>query len=356
MATYWVEAGHGGTDSGTEANPWLTIDQAMAGLGDGDKVWVKATADYTETVDIDSHQAAWATPIVIEGYTDAEGDGGKATIRGGFARAYGIIETGLAGNTNYVFKNFIIKHHTANGVHLNDVDRFTWKNCEFINNTGAGAYVGVLHAFENCKFNSNGNDGCICQSGAVFIGCEFMSNVLSGIDATGAVYAIFCTFFSNGSIALDAGATNDLITLMVNCTVDGDGKDTTAGFALNVAFRQFGAVVNSIIYDVGTGIDFANEDAFISRNNLVNSNTANYANGASTFDGEQTDAPVFVDEVAGADYSLDDGSPAIAAGFDAHDVNGSTQSADIGSLQKDYSGAGVGGLLINPGTSGGARG
>lgn len=356
MATYWVEAGHGGTDSGTEANPWLTIDQAMAGLGDGDKVWVKSTAAYTETVDIDAHQATWSSPVVFEGHTGAVGDGGQATINGGGARASGIVESGFAGNTNYVFKNFIITNHTSHGVDLDDVDRFTWKNCHFTSNVGNGASVGVLHSFENCKFNSNQGDGVACQGGAIFVGCEFLGNTLAGIDASAAVSVLFCTFYSNGGIAIDAGAFNDVTTIVVNCTIDGDAKDTTVGVSMNGAIRHSGVVVNTIVYDAATGIDFSCGELCISRNNLVDENTADYANGAETFTGEVTDPPIFVNEAGGADYSLDTGSPAIATGFDAYDINGSVQSADIGSLQKDTSGAAAGGLLRHPGTSGGAQG
>jgi hypothetical protein len=335
MATYYVEAGHGGTDSGTEANPWLTIDQAMAGLGDGDKVWVKATASYTETVDIDGHQATWNTPIVIEGYTSSTGDGGKVTIDGGAARASGIVESGFAGNTNYVFKNFIIQNHTSHGIDLNDVDRFTWKNCEFIGNgtvSGHGALVGLLHAFENCKFNSNSADGCACQSNGIFIGCEFMSNGGSGLDGSGTTLAVFCTFFSNGTTAMDSGASHDVVTLMVNCTVDGDGKDTVNGLNQSVAFRHFGAIVNCILYDCTNGIDFSNGEAFISRNNLVNSNTNNYINGAGTYSGEVTSAPAFVDE-GSQDYALTVASPARDAGYDGSILAGGTQRMDIGSME-----------------------
>lgn len=350
MATYWVEAGHGGTDSGTEANPWLTIDQAMAGLGDGDKVWVKATASYTEIVAIDSHQATWGTPVVFEGYTSATGDGGQITLDGGGVRANGIVETALTGNTNYVFKNFIITNHTGVGVNLFDVDRFTWKNCDFTSNGGAGVIVGLLHAFENCKFNSNGGDGVSCQGGGIFIGCEFMSNTLEAIDASGAVSAIFCTFFSNGSSAFSAGAANDVVSLMINCTVDGDGKDTLNGFIQSSSFSHFGAVVNSIFYDCTTGIRFSNEEQFISRNNLVNNNTADYAAGAGTYTGEVTSAPQFEDE-AGGDYSLGVGSPARNAGFDGYLQNGSDQLVDIGAVESTA----VGGGLLTPNKRGGKQ-
>lgn len=327
--------------------PWITIDKVMVGLGNGDHAWVRATASYTETVVLDTFKAAWSTPVIFEGYTTTPGDGGKVTIDGGATRASGFTTTQVGG-TNYVFKNFIITNHTAAGVSFDAIDRITWKNCEFIANgttSGPGILSGVLHLFENCKFNDNTLDGVACQSGAIFVGCEFMRNTLEAIDAAGACVALYCTFFSNGSNALSGGAANDVYTIMANCTVDGDGKDTLIGLTLNSAFRSVGAVVNCIFYDCVTGINFANEEAFISRNNLLNANTANYDNGAGTYSGEVLTAPDFVNEVAGADYSLNAGSPAETAGYDAHSVNGTAISADIGALQRIDS-AGGGGLLM----------
>ncbi len=51
--------------------------------------------------------------------------------------------------------------------------------------------------------------------------------------------------------------------------------------------------------------------------NLINACTTPYVNSASDQEGGVSSAPDFVDEVDGADYSLNDGSPAIGAGTDA---------------------------------------
>ena len=65
-----------------------------------------------------------------------------------------------------------------------------------------------------------------------------------------------------------------------------------------------------------------------------------------------TGAPAFTNE-ATDDYTLASGSPAKAAGFDAAEVLGNTSYVDIGAHQRQEAG---GGLLVHPGTSGGARG
>ncbi len=326
--------------------PWITIDKVMVGLGNGDHAWVRATASYTETVVLDTFQATWSTPVIFEGYTTTPGDGGKVTIDGSATRASGLT-TSVAGNTNYVFKNFIITNHTGAGVAFNAIDRITWKNCDFLANgttNGAGIIAGILHMFENCKFNDNSLDGVACQSGAVFVGCEFMRNTREAIDGGGTVVALYCIFFSNGGHAISCGAANNVLTIVANCTVDGDGKDTLDGLSNNSAARHIGCVVNSIFYDCAAGIQFSNKEAFISRNNLVNSNTADYADGAGTYSGEVTGAPAFTTEAAGADYYLNSSSPAKDAGYDGNEVQGTATGMDIGAVGRiEVASGGLGG-------------
>lgn len=62
-----------GTSEGS-GNAWKTIDKAMNTVAAGDKVWVKASANYTELVTIDT-VGSIAAPIVFEGYTSTTGDG-----------------------------------------------------------------------------------------------------------------------------------------------------------------------------------------------------------------------------------------------------------------------------------------
>lgn len=297
------------------------------------KVWVKASAEYTEIVDIDgTPQMGWSVVGVVEGYTTTIGDGGKVTINGGATRSNGFI-TSVSGNTNLVFKNFIIKNHTGSGASLGAIDRICWKNCEFIGNgttNGHGINSGETCLFENCKFNNNSLDGVNCAIDNVFVGCEFKGNTQSGIDSEGSCAAIFCLFVSNGQRAFDAaGVVHDTIKIMVNCTVDGDGKDTTTGFHGTGSFRHSAVLVNNIIYDCITGIDFSTEEGSISRNNLLNSNSANYANSADTYSGEVTGAPAFIDE-ANQDYTLSASSPAKNTGYDASNLTGDTVGKDIG--------------------------
>ena len=81
MATYYVSdaTGNDGDTGLTELLAWATIDHAMNTVVAGDKVWVKADGDYTETATIDTIGTN-VSPIVFAGYTSTPRDGGQATI------------------------------------------------------------------------------------------------------------------------------------------------------------------------------------------------------------------------------------------------------------------------------------
>ena len=127
--------------------------------------------------------------------------------------------------------------------------------------------------------------------------------------------------------------------------MDGDGKDTNTGIRIGPSFDGINAAINNIIYDCTTGMDSVAGagERLISRNNLLNSNTADYAGGAATFTGEVTTAPQFTDETS-QDYTLASGSPAKGAGFDESTIEGDTSGIDMGARQR-IGAAGGGGLL-----------
>ena len=83
MTTYYVDsAATGAADGSSEADAWTTIDTAMNNVVAGDKVWVKASATYSETPNIDTAGTS-TLAIVFEGYTTTTGDRGKVTVSGG---------------------------------------------------------------------------------------------------------------------------------------------------------------------------------------------------------------------------------------------------------------------------------
>lgn len=318
---------------------WQTLSKAalVVQASTGDKVWVKASASYLETLTM-SVNALQNTPIVFEGYTTSTGDGGKATIDGESTRTNGINDSLSAGtNRYYVFQNLIITNHDGIGCNT-DGNHITWKNCEFTNNAGVGLN-GKGSLVQGCVFSGASSTGCVIQSGggpAVFVGCRAFNNVFDGIStwsSSASTVMFACEFFGNDDNAINCAASNDTSTAIINCTIDGNDQDTANGINISVAFRQYVCVVNTIVYDCFNGISSANDGVgIISVNNLVNANITPYGS-FSTTSGEVTGAPDFADE-ANNDYRLNASSPANDAGYDRGLALGQSTGMDIGAFQR----------------------
>lgn len=343
MATYYVDTAVGGDGNGGGAegagNAWATIDHAMNTVAANDKVYVKASGNYNELATIDTVGEAFA-PIIFEGYTATPGDGGRAVVSGGAARANCIADSlGAGTDIFYVFKNFQFTNATGDNF-ATDCDHITFKNCKF-DTSGNTGLACQLVACEACEFVSNTAHGVsITAGGGIFIGCTFYSNGFDGLQGgTFSVVALFCTFFSNARWNISINGVDKLLVI-ANCTIDGDNEDSDRGISLGDEEQCMTAVVNTVIYDCDAGMVSTDGDCgerVISRNNAVNSNSADYTN-ADTFTGEVTAAPAFVNEVAGADFTPDTGSPLIEAGYD---IGG---DAEIGAIQ--LPGGSAGGLLM----------
>jgi hypothetical protein len=295
----------------------------------GDTVNVKSVLSYNEVATIDIAGTNTA-PIRFRGYTISPGDGGLATISGQNVRANCLVNS-LAANTRiyYVFENIAFTNATGVGVLL-DINATFWKKCTFDEHTSHG-FQGGAALFERCFFQNNTAGARIDRKSATFIGCRF-KDLVTGITHDGladaAVTVLFCDFVSVSGDAVQSNVGNDMYVTVVNCTIDGDAKDTTNAVNLG-ATRHLACIVNNVIYDCSTGIQAADQkSALISRNNLVNANTLNY-DVFQTTEGEVTAAPAFQDE-AGADYRPSAGSPMLNAGFDANAVVGTTSKQVIG--------------------------
>ena len=360
MATYFVDMAVGDdVNAGTSAgagNAWKTIDKAMNTVAAGDKVWVKASANYTETATIDTVGTS-GSPIVLEGYTTSTGDGGQAVIDGASTRANGIADS-LGGTASilYAFKNFHLKNHTSDAVNLGvRIQRVTFVNCRAENNAGRGFYVNQFACFYRCLADSNTGVSFQLSSNAILACCSI--HTASGahcIDGSTALTLYNVLIYNSGTAGrgVDSSGGNTQSAIF-NCTIDGENAMATG---IRFADGHLCSVVgNCIIYDCGTGIEQRVNDSGdlnVFFGNLLNSNTTNYLRYSCEKFGEVTGAPAFTDEAAD-DYTLTPGSPAKAAGFDAAEVLGNTSYVDIGAHQRQEAG---GGLLVHPGTSGGARG
>lgn len=330
MAEYFVDdaTGNDADDGLSEANAFKTIDKSMNTVAAGDKVWVKNTNDYTETATIDTvgTGTSW---IVFEGYTSTTGDGGKATIDGGSSRTSGITTT--LTTLYHRFENFILKNHTGNGFNTSSGDVLLMVNCEFNNNGTRGLEADNAIVCVNCSATGNSGDGFGSDRSPLCINCTAHNNTIDGFqtDADGGTW-YNCIASSNGAHNFHIRGSTSGSAAVLNCTTDGDGKDSNSGIKVN--FASFIIVLlNSIFYDCDTGIDgnsshLASE---IGLNNLLNSNTTDYTDWVPTGT-DVTGAPKFVDE-ANQDYKIAGGSAAANAGAD--NSGSSSPGMDIGAHQ-----------------------
>jgi len=316
-----------GTSPGV-GNAWKTLGKTQtAPIAAGDKVYVKGSADYTETLAI-SVAGTVTAPIIFEGYTAAPGDGGMATVNGAAARTTGL--TPAAGSNFYVFKNFRFTDHTGVGAGNLTADHFTYKKCEFDTNGTDGVEADQNCLFEGCYAHGNTGIGFRVGGFTAFICCISNSNS-DGFSAEGGTFYKCIAFSNSGN-----GFTSILAMyhVFIDCVCDGDAKDSTEGYDIAAAYQASQVVVvNCVAYDCVTGVVCQvglETERSVSRNNLVNANTTPYSNFA-THIGEVTTAPAFVSE-ATQDYTPDVGSPLIGAGFGPETNAWITQTGDASDI------------------------
>jgi len=337
MPTYYVDmaVGHDDNDGEDEGagNAWKTIQYAVTNSSNGDHVYIKASADYTETVRVvPAAQTLWRT---YEGYTTTPGDGGKATIDA-TSETYGLAgKTGMPPPEDLYnrWENIIVENATDRGINLGLAEYGILVNCES-NNNGAG---GISIPFESIVANSsaagNGADG-ITGTDGLAINCVSSGNAGDGFAYFAAV--IGCESISNTDNAIDKASNVNCI--YANNTIDGDNDDTAIG--VNMGAKSC-VIVNNIIYDCVTGISATASTwrgSYIG-NNLLDENTADFSNVGDEGD-NISDAPGFSDE-GGGDYTLASDSAARNAGADASGT--SSPGMDIGAHQSEDEGEGGGG-------------
>lgn len=325
-----------GTSEGA-GNAWQTIDKAMNEVAAGETVWVKASANYTETAGIDTAGSA-GSPIIFEGYTTATGDGGRATIDGGSARASGIIEGGSITNAYYVFRNFRITDHTGDGVDSSGMFQITWINCRFDNNS-TGIDVGSNTLFIDCEFDTNSVDGAEASSDSKYVGCLAHTNTDDGIQLGAGGGASHCVAYGNGSSATLEGqiAITGGRVLVDHCTFDGDNSATKLG----ISSQQPGpTIINCIFYDCHVGIYSSGANYVVSGYSDYNSfascttDVTNLTAGSNSI----TDAGDPFTNSAGRDYTL--ASTAEGESDAGRDYNDATSGADMGAHQLSQAGGG----------------
>jgi hypothetical protein len=341
MATYYVDAttGDNGDTGLSEALAWATVHYAFSQITDGDHLHVKGGTDYQEQVTLVNY-GLLGSPIVVEGYTTTPGDGGSFTIDG--TGEDNCIALPAGSNIYYYFKNMILDG--ANYDNFNGASRYRmmFENCESNNSvSGKGFEIGGYCHMHRCRASDNGSDGFYMASNNRITYCEAWRNGGQGLRA--ASYNV--TFFACLAVSNDDEGIAAPGGLVINCTVDGDNKDSTEGIECDDYSEICGTVLlNNIIYDCGVGIVGEATPTFqIGENNLVNNCTTDYSNWPSDLqESDITDAPGF--ETEGSDYTLASTSAARNAGADLSGT--SSPGMDLGAYQSEDAGGGGDGQIV----------
>lgn len=185
MTTYYVDGATGSNaNTGTsESTAWQTITYACASVSSGDTIYVKASQDYEETVEV---VQSMTEPTSLIGYTSSLTDGGKVTVQGSNTRSYNL-STYTQSNHSWHFKNFVFESATSRSMYATSGfhSRWIFENCVFRKGIGTATTAA-----------SFGNYNSISDSH--FINCVFEDFTANGINAKGTLYFVGCIFRNNG--------------------------------------------------------------------------------------------------------------------------------------------------------------
>lgn len=318
MTDYYVDNvtgndGNAGTSEGA-GNAWATIQYGLDTIANGDTLYVKAAATYTEVGISTSAVGTFSAPRHVVGYTSTITDEGKVTVTP--ASGYCIQFTGAG--TYTTLHNFKFNGGASAGFYTAASDNFQFYNCEFSNNSGDGMFGDNTNLFINCEATGNTGDGIDCDNDGMLIGCIVASNTIYGsITNTGYYYKSL--FYGVAAGRWHVEDTNPEV--IISCTFDGENQTSNADcIKIGTSTR---VLVDNIIYDGGRyGVQWnstgSNQGAIVIAYNLVNSNgTSDYENvggyGFTNGYHDVTTAPAFTNE-GSDDYTLGGASPAIDAG------------------------------------------
>lgn len=324
MTDYYVDGavgndGNAGTSEGS-GNAWATIDHAMNTVAAGDRVFVKASANYNELVTIDTAGSA-TNGIAFIGYTTTTTDNGQVTIDAQATRTNCVINAAGTSDIRYLFANFIFDDATGDCFDTVGGDCFTFFNCDFTNGGDRGFQGDNKNIFIQCAFAGNTNSPLDADTETFLIASTMNANNADGpIINSGAL--ILSVVHNVGASSQGLTVNGNVTSLVVNSTLDGENNAGNTAIDFSGTGLDLFTVVNAVLYDFANGTNVAatlNQNVAMV-NNLVNSVTTEYVTNAARFEsGKVTSAPSFTDE-AGDDYSLGGSSPALDAGLDASDA------------------------------------
>jgi len=203
-----------------------------------------------------------------------------------------------------------------------------------------------------CEFTANTTNAMDLDAGTILTACKIHAeNIATAVATIESLISINNLLYDNGNgINLRVFAAT---SIFIGNTFDGDGESGSIAIQNISASNLIFNLSNNLFFDLGIGVDGSSgstEDYPVRGFNYFSSCTSNYQNSSDeTTDIDDGTTDPFEDSAA-RDYTLANGSNAIAAGADAQAFSGSGSFIDIGALQKE-AGAGSAGssYLINGG-------
>ncbi len=354
-----VSGGDGSSGVGSVGGAlWTPGKAAEVAVVSGQKIYVKS-GTYTLTTSTPGATGpvvlANHTQILIEGYETTRGDlGAKPVIDAGAVTNVNLITA----DGNYDANQWII-NLKADGNSQSGVSGFASLNsysdtfylceavdCPVYGFDNYGTFIRCLGDGCGCGFNA-GSGGPRCMD------CEAKNCVTDGFRSTAsALLLVRCLARDNGG----QGFKLRLLDHLVDCTAFNNTGD---GFGRQSGTWSSGKLVRCLAVDNGGyGFNVGAQDATLidcgGYNNTsgnLNPNPLLRAIGFQALAGDP-----FVD-AAGGDFRLNNTAGAGAACRAAGGgIVGQTNNSDIGAVQHTDPAGGGGGMLVHPGTSGGARG
>jgi hypothetical protein len=235
MTDYYVDPDDAGTNVGTEANPWQSLQDAIDGTGGstlaaGDTVYCIASSDgsddedITATIDFDGTSGTSVeAPVRFIGVNSSKVNDGTQYIIDGQNNSI----SGWTVASDYMhFENF--KIHSCDGAYaITNSGYSDWnvlKNV-WIHDCDAGGITGWYMRYFNlfgCKITDCTGLGIYRATNAVISNCVITGCGGTGIDSYGHLKLINSIVADNGGHGVLISSSHSVIT---NCVIDGNSGD-----------------------------------------------------------------------------------------------------------------------------------
>jgi hypothetical protein len=228
-------SGNDTTGDGSIGTPWATVQKALDTITrdstNGDRINVKDSGDDTSSAPLDFTTYGTTlnnnSPLVIQGYTSAAGDGGIGGLSGG-----GSVSIQNTVN-NYVHYFDMHLHNCGSAAVISAAtQRYSiFANCEIDNTSGDGINIDINNRVIFCHIHNIGGYGVRCRSDVAFC---YLANGTNDFNA---------------AIYIDGTGQLSVFNNVINIDGSSDGI---------VVFDRTGIISNNSVYSssgTGTGIN-----------------------------------------------------------------------------------------------------